>query len=108
LIKWRIYSTARALKSLLSWHGIAPVGPRKGDRVANVTETNRVEWNFIDGAVTSLGAIHLPIYPNISVQDYEFILNDSAATGVRLRRATLPDYFVCVRVNGCQAIYVGR
>ena len=79
--KWRTYSTAQAIEIVheLAW-GLHRWGLRKGDRVANVTETNRVEWNFIDGAVTSLGAIHLPIYPNISVQDYEFILNDSGAT----------------------------
>ena len=37
------------------------------------------EWNFIDGAVMCLGAIHLPIYPNISAEEYEFILSDSEA-----------------------------
>jgi long-chain acyl-CoA synthetase len=78
--KWHVYSTAQVLKSVneLAW-GLHLWGIRKGDRVANVTENNRVEWNVIDGAVTSLGAIHLPIYPNISIQDYEFILKDSGA-----------------------------
>ncbi|HEV3211194.1 MAG TPA: AMP-dependent synthetase/ligase [Chthoniobacterales bacterium] len=78
--KWLTYSTAELVKSVneLAW-GLHFWGICKGDRVANVTENNRVEWNLIDGALTSLGAIHLPIYPNISVQDYEFILNDSGA-----------------------------
>jgi long-chain acyl-CoA synthetase len=78
---WRVYSTAQVLKTVneLAW-GLYLWGVRKGDRVANVTENNCVEWNLIDGAVTSLGAIHLPMYPNISVQEYEFILNDSEAT----------------------------
>src|SRR6516162_7272169 len=78
--KWHVYSTAQVLKSVneLAW-GLHLCGIRKGDRIANVTENNRVEWNVIDGAVTTLGAIHLPIYPNISIQDYEFILTDSGA-----------------------------
>jgi long-chain acyl-CoA synthetase len=78
--KWHLYSTAQVLKSVteLAW-GLHLCGIRKGDRVANVTENNRVEWNIIDGAVTTLGAIHLPVYPNISIQDYEFVLNDSGA-----------------------------
>jgi len=78
--KWLTYSTAWLVKSVneLAW-GLHFWGICKGDRVANVTENSRVEWNIIDGAVTSLGAIHLPIYPNISAQDYEFILNDSGA-----------------------------
>ena len=105
---WQVYSTALVLKSVneLAW-GLHLCGVRTGDRVANVTENNRVEWNIIDGAVTSLGAIHLPIYPNISIQDYEFILNDSGArvafvSSERLFRmisSLLP------RVQGLQAIY---
>jgi long-chain acyl-CoA synthetase len=77
---WETYSTAESLEIIaaLAW-GLHTLGIRKGDRVANVTETNRVEWNFIDGAVMSLGAIHLPVYPNISADEYEFILSDSEA-----------------------------
>ena len=79
--QWRAYSTSQLLKTVneLAW-GLYLWGIRKGDRVANATENNRVEWNLIDGAVTSLGAVHLPMYPNLSVEDYEFILKDSGAT----------------------------
>jgi long-chain acyl-CoA synthetase len=78
--EWRTYSTAESLEviSALAW-GLHILGVRKGDRVANVTETNRAEWNFIDGAVMSLGAVHLPIYPNITAEEYEYILSDSEA-----------------------------
>ena len=78
--QWRTYSTAESLEivAAVAW-GLHTLGVRKGDRVANVTETNRVEWNFIDGAVMSLGAVHVPIYPNISAEEYEFILSDSEA-----------------------------
>src|SRR6516165_4807177 len=78
--QWKAYSTAQSLEIVgaLAW-GLHTLGVRKGDRVANVTETNRVEWNFIDGAVMSLGAVHVPIYPNISAEEYEFILSDSEA-----------------------------
>jgi len=78
--EWKAYSTAESLEIIgaLAW-GLHGLGIRKGDRVANVTETNRVEWNFIDGAVMSLGAIHLPIYPNITAEEYEYILSESDA-----------------------------
>ena len=78
--QWKAYSTAEALEivAALAW-GLHTLGIRKGDRVANVTETNRAEWNFIDGAVMSLGAVHVPIYPNISAEEFEFILSDSEA-----------------------------
>ncbi len=78
--EWKAYSTAESLETIaaLAW-GLHNLGIRKGDRVANVAETNRAEWIFIDGAVMSLGAIHLPIYPNIAAEEYEFLLSHSEA-----------------------------
>jgi long-chain acyl-CoA synthetase len=78
--KWQTFSTAESLEIIaaLAW-GLHLAGIREGDRVANVTETNRVEWCFIDSAVTSLGAVHVPIYPNICSEEFEFILSDSEA-----------------------------
>jgi long-chain acyl-CoA synthetase len=78
--EWKTWSTAESLEIIaaIAW-GLHSLGIRKGDRVANVTETNRAEWIFIDGAIMSLGAVHLPIYPNISAEEYEFILSDSEA-----------------------------
>jgi long-chain acyl-CoA synthetase len=78
--KWKTFSTAESLEIIadLAW-GLHMSGIRKGDRVANVTETNRAEWCFIDSAIMYLGAVHVPIYPNISAEEYEFILSDSEA-----------------------------
>ena len=78
--EWKMFSTAESLDLIaaLAW-GLHMAGVRKGDRVANVTETNRPEWCFIDSAVMSLGAVDLPIYPNISFEEFEFILGDSEA-----------------------------
>jgi long-chain acyl-CoA synthetase len=78
--KWKAFSTIESLDIIaaLAW-GLHMTGVRKGDRIANVTETNRPEWYFIDSAVMSLGAVNLPIYPNISFEEFEFILGDSEA-----------------------------
>jgi long-chain acyl-CoA synthetase len=77
---WRRYSTTESVQIVaeLTW-GMHLLGIGKGDRVADTTETNRPEWNFIDNAVMSLGAVHVPIYPNNSAEEFEFILNDSEA-----------------------------
>src|ERR1700727_1745961 len=74
---WKTFSTAASLEIItaLAW-GLHAAGVRAGDRVANVAETNRPEWCFIDSAVMSLGAVDLPIYPNISFEEFEFILGD--------------------------------
>ncbi len=57
--------------------GLQLAGIRAGDKVANVTDNNRPEWNFVDLAILSIGAVHVPIYPNASADDYRFILSDA-------------------------------
>jgi len=57
--------------------GLHKYGVQKGDKIANITDTNRPEWNFIDMAALSLGAVHVPIYANLTREDYTYILNDA-------------------------------
>jgi long-chain acyl-CoA synthetase len=75
---WVKFSTAEVLSIVeeLAW-GLHLAGIQAGDTIANVTDNNRPEWNFIDLAVMSLGAVHIPIYPNASADDYRFILADA-------------------------------
>ncbi len=58
--------------------GLIAYGIQPGDKVA-VASSNRVEWNIFDIAVQQVGAVYVPLYPNISEGDYKFILNDSTA-----------------------------
>ena len=55
--------------------GIAP-----GDRVA-IVSTNRPEWVISDYAIQLCGAVSVPLYPTITVEDYRYILHDA---GVRI------------------------
>lgn len=54
--------------------GLIALGVQKGDRIASISP-NAPEWNFIDQAIMSTGAIHVPVYPTISSSDYEYIFN---------------------------------
>ena len=56
--------------------GLIALGVSKGDNVALVS-SNRVEWNVMDIAIQQVGAIVVPLYPNISESDYRYILNDA-------------------------------
>ena len=78
---WKKFSTSDSIEIIdkLAW-GLHLLGVRSGDRVASVSDNNRPEWNFLDNAILSLGAVHVPIYPNIAPEEYEFILNDSGAS----------------------------
>ena len=107
--EWKTFSTRESLDAVaaLAW-GLYLTGVRKGDRIANITETNRAEWYFIDNAVMYLGAVHLPIYPNISSEEFEFILSDSEAkllfvSSDRLYRLIAP--IQAARLPGLRQIY---
>jgi len=53
--------------------GLIQLGIKKGDKIATISN-NRPEWNFIDMGIMQAGAIHVPIYPTISEDDYKYIL----------------------------------
>ena len=56
--------------------GLIAVGINPGDKIG-IISTNRFEWNALDIAALEIGAIVVPIYPNISSEDYIYIFNDS-------------------------------
>ncbi len=55
------------------------MGIQKNDKIALISSTNRTEWNVMDIGVLQTGAQTVPIYPTISAEDYEYILNHSGA-----------------------------
>ncbi len=55
------------------------LGIEKGDKIAVISTTNRTEWNIMDIGVLQVGAQNIPIYPTISAEDYEYVLNHSEA-----------------------------
>ena len=75
--QWVKYSTKDyiELASMVSY-GLLALGMKKGDKVAMVSN-NRPEWNFIDIGISQAGLILVPIYPTISVEEYEYILDDA-------------------------------
>jgi long-chain acyl-CoA synthetase len=74
---WKGVSTQDFLaRAMRISRGLISHGIQANDKVA-VASTNRVEWNLLDIAVQQVGAILVPLYPNISENDYRFILNDA-------------------------------
>jgi long-chain acyl-CoA synthetase len=71
---WKTYSTSefREISDNISY-GLLKLGVGKGDKIASIT-FNRPEWTMLDMGVQQTGAVHIPIYPTISDQDYEYIL----------------------------------
>ena len=55
------------------------LGVAKDDKIAIISSNNRSEWHIMDVGVLQIGAQNVPIYPTISEDDYEYILNHSEA-----------------------------
>ncbi len=72
---WVKYSTQQYIEiSNYISYAFIYLGVQKGDTIATITH-NRPEWNFLDMGIQQVGAIHVPIYPNISEADYNYIFN---------------------------------
>lgn len=61
--------------------GLLQLGINKGDRIA-IISNNRTEWHLTDLAAQQIGVVNVPIYPNITEEDYTYILNDCGAKAV--------------------------
>src|SRR5690606_38702763 len=66
--------------------GLSCCGVGKGDRVAILSET-RTEWLLTDLAILTAGAVTVPIYPTLSAQQIQYILQDSGAKVVVISTA---------------------
>ncbi len=60
--------------------GLLRLGLKPNDKIAVISSTNRTEWNILDIGILQIGVQNAPIYPTISAEDYEYILNHSEAT----------------------------
>jgi long-chain acyl-CoA synthetase len=70
---WVRFSTAQfARQSELLALGLLVLGLKKGECVATVSG-NRPEWSFVDMALSMSGAVHVPVYPTISEEEYRYI-----------------------------------
>jgi long-chain acyl-CoA synthetase len=68
----RVYHTAKQIRQ---W------GFAKGDRVALIAE-NRFEWAITDWACLLLGVVDVPIYPTLTAEQTEFMLDNSGARAI--------------------------
>lgn len=77
--EWTKYSANEYYKlaHLLSY-GLCEIGLEPGDKVITISN-NCPEWNFMDMALAMSGLIHVPIYPTLSSENYQFIFDNCEA-----------------------------
>ena len=77
---WKSYSTDEFIKLANQLGlGLLNLGLKKGDKVA-IVSNNRPEWHIVDLALLQIGITTVPIYSNITSEDYVYILKDSGAS----------------------------
>ena len=78
--KWKTISSQEYInKANTISRGLLQLGVQANDKIAIISSTNRSEWNICDIGILQLGAQNVPIYPTISKEDYEYVLNHSGA-----------------------------
>jgi long-chain acyl-CoA synthetase len=121
--QWRPYTTKEVADTvdklaagLLSL-GISSndMSVEKRDKIA-ILSKNRPEWVLLDLAVQKIGAVLVPIYPTVHVNDLEFVLKDAAVKyvfvndeelfyktqSVKEKTPTVKEVYSFEHVNGCK------
>ena len=79
--------------------GLLRLGINVNDKIAIISSNNRTEWHITDIGVLQTGAQNVPIYPTISAEDYEYILNHSDSTYCFVSDQEIFDKLISVKQN---------
>ena len=82
------------------------MGVQPNDKIAIISATNRTEWNVMDIGILQTAAQSVPIYPTISKEDYEYILNHSESQYVFVSDQEILDKVNAIKGNtGLKGVY---
>ncbi len=70
--------------------GLLKLGLKKDDKVA-IISMNRPEWLLADFGIAQIGAVSVPMYPSITVEDYKYIFTDAGVRAVFVSDQSLFD-----------------
>lgn len=88
---WRKFSTDQIIENADKVSlGLLKLGYKKGERIA-IISYNRTEWTMTDLGILQMGGIDVPMYPNMSEEDYEYIFNDAEIRAVFVENQELLD-----------------
>jgi long-chain acyl-CoA synthetase len=75
--EWRKYSVSQCQEIVEKFSlGLLKKGIEKDDKIA-IISGNRTEWNLVDIGSLQVGAVIVPLYPNMSEDNYQYIFNDA-------------------------------
>lgn len=93
------------------------MGVQKNDKIAVISSNNRTEWHIMDVGILQIGAQNVPVYPTITEEDYDYILNHAEAmyvvvsddelykkiNAIKANVPTLKEVFSFDEVEGCKS-----
>jgi long-chain acyl-CoA synthetase len=79
--------------------GLLRLGVKKDDKIAIISSNNRTEWHITDIGVLQTGAQTVPMYPTISSEDYEYIINHSESSYCFVSDKEVYDKLIAVKNN---------
>jgi long-chain acyl-CoA synthetase len=79
--------------------GLLRLGVNKNDKIAIISSNNRTEWHITDIGVLQTGAQTVPMYPTITPEDYEYILNHSESSYCFVSDQEVYDKLIAVKKN---------
>lgn len=115
--KWEKTSTdAYVKKANIVSRALLKLGVQKDDKIAVISSSNRSEWHIMDIGILQTGAQNVPVYPTISEEEYQFILNHSGAvhcfvsdeelfrkvSAVKSQLPYLKEIYCFEKIDGCK------
>lgn len=98
--KWVATSTQEYIDKANAFsRGLLRMGIKKDDKIAVISHNNRTEWNIVDIGILQTGAQNVPVYPTISEEDFEYILNHSESQYVIVSNEDLFNKISSVKAN---------
>jgi long-chain acyl-CoA synthetase len=79
--------------------GLLRLGVNKNDKIAIISSTNRTEWHITDIGILQTGVQTVPMYPTITSEDYEYILNHSESSYCFVSDQEVYDKLIAVKKN---------
>ena len=75
--EWRKYSISKCKEIVDNFSlGLLNIEFKKDDKIA-IISGNRTEWNFVDIGSLQVGAVIVPLYPNMSEDNYHYIFEEA-------------------------------
>lgn len=79
--------------------GLLKLGIQPGDKIGLITTNTRTEWCVMDLGILQIGAVSVPVYPTISVEDYIYIFNNAELKYCFVSDADLYEKLLQVKPN---------